>query len=198
MKKFLLLAMLAIFSFAEQPQYEDPLTGTRLIFHPRTGQVVGMEASAETELTFGDRRDIRIATKKAVLRAKASLAKFMKERIKTKEVSEEIVKTMIKQTGQSEEATRKTVQVDTEKIENSADALLKGVVVKNVKVNKGEKYVTVTIMTTLKTQKIADQMNNRMNRNLDNRGGYGGNRGGYGSQGGGSQEYRLHNESMYY
>ena len=47
-------------------QYEDPMTGARLIFHPKTGEVVGFEASGEAELTFGDRRDIRIATKKAI------------------------------------------------------------------------------------------------------------------------------------
>ena len=216
MKKLVLASTLVIFAYAQQGQenyqqqaqqgnyqqeqeqiYKEPMTGTTLIF--RNGKTVGMKANGEAELSFGDRKDIRIAKKKAILRAKASLAKFMSERLKSKEVSEEIVKTLIKQNGDSEEQARKTVQTDTEKIENSADQLLKGVIVKSVNVNRAEKFVSVEIMTTLKTQKIADTMHNRMNKNLDTTSKNNGN-GGYrnGNQNGANEYRHIKNEDMYY
>ena len=145
--------------------YNDPTTGARLIFH--NGKVIDIEASGEAELHFGDRKDIRVAKRKAILRAKASLGKFLKEELKIQETSEEMVKTLMKQGGKSVSAVRTTVQVDIEKISNSANAILKGVVVKDIKVKRDEKYIIVTVMTTLKTQKIADTINNRMNSNLD-------------------------------
>jgi hypothetical protein len=215
MKKLLLASTLVVLAYAQQDQgdyqekspqgnyqqqapeqtYEEPMTGTTLIF--RDGRVVGMKASGEAELSFGDRRDIRMSKRKAVLRAKASLAKFMGERLKTKEVSEEIVKTLITQNGDSEEKARKTVQTDTEKIENSADQLLKGVVIKSVNINRAEKFVSVEIMTTLKTQKAADGMHNRMNRNLDTTNSNSGYKNG--NQNAEGNTYRhIQNEDMYY
>ena len=175
----------------------EPLTGAELLFNK--GRVVGIKASGEADLSFGDRQDIRMAKSKAILRAKADLAKFMGERLKTKKVSEEIVKTLMIKNGDSEEKARKTVQLDTEKIENSADQLLKGVIVKSVNVNRTEKFVSVEIMTTLKTQKIADTMHNRMNRNLDTSNNNGNNGYRNGNQNGGGNTYRhIQNEDMYY
>ena len=179
--------------------YEEPVTGAKIFAH--NGKIVGFKANGEAELVFGDRKDIRLATNKAILRAKASLAKFMNERLQTKETNEEIVKTMSKVGGDETSAQRSSIETQIEQISNSADAILKGVVIKDVIVNKDEKFVSVVVMSTYKTQELADKFTHQMNTNLyraksNNGSGYQGS--GSNENSSGVKRYKLKNESLYY
>ena len=51
---------------------------------------------------------------------------------------------------------------------NSAESILRGVIVTKVDVNKGEKYVFVEVGYSNKTQRIADGINNNLNNGIGN------------------------------
>lgn len=152
----------------DEVKYEDEITGVEIIWkEDGSGVWEKIISTGESELRFGDRKDIRQAKKKASMRAKASIAKFLKERLKTSDVQDEMTKTMVKHNGKSETATRKSVEVLTEKIENSADAILKGVITLMQDINKKEKYVMVKLGMSRKTMRASDNLRNNMNRDLD-------------------------------
>jgi hypothetical protein len=119
-------------------------------------------ASGEADLKFGDSRDIRIAKKNAVLRAKAEIAKFFKEKISTEETLEDITKASMKATatdkGVSEEATRNVVSTTIEKIVNQADAVLSGLVTLEEVVDSNAKTVRVTVGISKNSIRIANSV----------------------------------------
>lgn len=123
------------------------------------GEFARIRSTAEAELEFGDRKDIRIATQKAMMRAKANIAKFLSERVTSDEVMDNLEKTATKTNGKNKETTRETISTYTEVIKNSADALLKGVIATKTDVNKAEKYVQVEMGISKKTMNAADQIN---------------------------------------
>jgi hypothetical protein len=155
---------------APQVQYQEPTTGVEIIFAPNSSDWDKIMASGESELAFGDRKDVRQATSKAMMRAKAEIAKFLKEKLNTSETIEEITKTLSDAQSNGEQRSmsvnRKTVETMTSKISNSADAILKGVVVLEQNVNQREKYVSVKVGMSRKTMKTADSMSNAINSNL--------------------------------
>jgi hypothetical protein len=153
----------------QQVEYKEPTTGVEIIFSPNSSNWDKIMANGESELLFGDRRDIRQATSKAMMRAKAEIAKFLKEKINTSETIEEITKTLsdAKSSGEQKSMSfnRKTVETMTSKISNSANAILKGVVILEQNVNQREKYVSVKVGMSRKTMKTADSMSNAINQN---------------------------------
>jgi hypothetical protein len=83
----------------------------------------------KSELDFGDNQDERQALQTATIRAKASIAKFMNETIKSTETREEIRKTVSNATTDGNKTTtRDTVTTQIEMLENKSEALLRGVV----------------------------------------------------------------------
>ena len=164
---FLVITCQNVFSAeAIEGEFEDPM-GAIVTFMP-DGSIKSIKATGEAPLRFGDRTDIISAKKKAELRAKAALAKFLKERLNTKESIDDMTKVASEMTaGASEEsAVRKTLEQQTEVIENSADALLKGVIVLYEDVNKTEKYVKMQWGFNYKTMKAADTAKQDLERNL--------------------------------
>lgn len=123
------------------------------------GEFARIRSTGEAELEFGDRKDIRIATQKAQLRAKANIAKFLSERIKSDEVMSEMINSMTNTNGKNKEANRETIESYTENISSSAEALLKGVIVTKTDVNKDEKVVSVEMGLSPKTMNVADVIN---------------------------------------
>lgn len=160
MKKSLFtLSLLSLFIsplYAEE--HEDSVVGVTYELNEQ-GEFKNIRSTAEADLEFGDRKDIRTATQKAQLRAKANIAKFLNERITSDEVVENITNTITHTTGQSKEAVRDTVETHTETIKNSAEAWLKGAIVLKTDVNKDEKYVQVEMGISEKTMKAADGLN---------------------------------------
>lgn len=163
MKKSLLaLSVLSLFlvnPIAQAVEEEDKQTGTYFEIDDETGELIRIRTEGEAELEFGDRKDIRIATQKATLRAKANLAKFLNERVTAADVLDSMVNTMTTTTGQSQEAVRETVENYAENIRNSAESILKGVITLKTDVNKDEKYVLVEVGMSRKTMKAADSAN---------------------------------------
>lgn len=157
---FILGTMSFAFSspFAFATEEVDSITGVQYEVDDN-GQFARIRATAEADLEFGDRKDIRTATQKAQMRAKANIAKFLSERVSSEEVMNEIEKSMTNTDGKSKQAMRETISEYTETIRNSAEALLKGVIVTKSDVNKDEKYVQVEVGLSPKTMNAADTLN---------------------------------------
>lgn len=124
---------------------------------------------------FNHPRAIQAARKNATMRAKANLAKFLKEKVSTKEGLDSVTKnaTAMSSDGaaQTSSASMESVEVATESIRNSADAILTGVItLKDQQVpsgNGGE--VQVTIGMSSKTQMAAQKAAQGINQSLQNR-----------------------------
>ena len=109
---------------------------------------------------FDDVDDVNDARQEGVLKAKAALAKFMKEKLSTEEAFASATKKVksITSDGQTQTAnvTKESVKTNAQIIRNSADALLKGVItLKEQKIprkgSSGEIQVTVGVSSkTLK------------------------------------------------
>jgi hypothetical protein len=155
---------------APQVQYQEPTTGVEIIFSQDGSGWDKIMANGESELMFGDRRDIRQSTSKATMRAKTEIAKFLKEKLNTSETVEEITKTLSnakRENGQNVSSSeRKTVETLISKISNSADAILKGVVILEQEVNQQEKFVRVKVGMSKKTMRTADGMSNAIRQDL--------------------------------
>ena len=124
--------------------YQDP-TGIQTFFNT-DGSIQKILASGEAELDFGDKKDERQALQKATLRAKAAIAKFLNETIKSTKTLEEIQKTVGNATaGGDKTTTRSTVETQVEMLENKAEALLRGVVTLQQDIDRDKKLVTVTV-----------------------------------------------------
>lgn len=145
---------------SEQQEVEivDTVTGVSYEVD-ENGGFARIRSVGEAELVFGDRKDIRLATQKAQLRAKANIAKFLNERITTDEVIDEIEKTVTSNTNGNLTANRETISNHMEKIQNNAEAYLKGVIATKVDINKDEKYVQVEMGISKKTMMAADTIN---------------------------------------
>lgn len=161
------LAVSALFCFQvnaeEGVQFEDPTTGVEIIFSEDGRGWDKIMANAESELQFSDRKGIRQATQKAVMRAKANIAKFFNEKLTSSETMDEITKTLSKNEVSGENsnssASRESIETMIESITNSADAILKGVIVLEQNVNRKEKYVSVKLGLSRKTMDTANKMN---------------------------------------
>ena len=152
------------------PEYKDPTTGVEIIFAKDGSNWDKIIANGEADVAFGDRQDIRQATSKATMRAKANISKFLTERVKSKETLEGMSKTITdkKQSGGQVtiNSAGNTVEAITENISNSADAILKGVIVLEQNINKKEKYVSVRVGMSRKTMTTADNMSNAIEKDL--------------------------------
>ena len=125
-------------------------------------------STGEADLKFGDASDVRVAKKKAVLRAKAELSKFFEEKISTEETLEDITKESLNATagqdGITEENTRKTVVTTIERIKNQSDAILKGVIILETKVDRDNNVVLVKIGISRNSIGIANSVNSTINQ----------------------------------
>ena len=115
---------------------------------------------------FNDPDDIKDARRDGTMRAKANLAKFLKEKVSSKEGLDEISKKSKSMTSDGEvqkvSVSKESIKVATESIRNEAEAILTGVItLKDQKVprgNGGEIQVTVGISSkTLAAAKMAAQ-----------------------------------------
>lgn len=129
------------------------------------GEFARIRAVGEAELEIGDRKDIRTATQKAQMRAKANIAKFLSERVASNEVLDEIEKQVNNSNGKNKEVSRETLSTYTENIQNSAEALLKGVIATKSEVSKDEKFVSVEMGISLNTLRAADTLGERLKEN---------------------------------
>lgn len=171
------LALFSNYSLAEQQPVDnspvievekvveetDSVTGVQYELD-ENGEFARIRSTGEAELEFGDRKEIRIAVQKAQMRAKANIAKFLSERVKSDEVidnMEEVVTSTSSTTDAnggkvSKQATRETLEKYSERISISAEQILKGVIVTKEDINKDQKYVRIEVGVSPKTQNAAD------------------------------------------
>lgn len=146
-------------------------SGVEIIFKNDGSDWEKIQAVGEADLTFGDATDVRQATKKATLRAKAELAKFMKENLTTEEVSEEITKIVqnisVTQSISGSKA-RNIIDTTIERIRSQSDFILKGVLVIENEVNMQKKRVRVVVGVSRKTQRTADSLKTAFEENVSN------------------------------
>ena len=116
---------------------------------------------------FDDVDDINDARKEATLKAKAALAKFMKEKLSTEEGFAEQSKKVKSITSDGETQTasvsKESIKVSSTMIKNSADALLKGVItLKEQKIpRKGSSgEIQITVGVSSKTLKAVGKLVN--------------------------------------
>lgn len=154
--------------FAEEKtyEYESPI-GVELRYN-EDGTVKSILSSGEADFRIGDSKDIRQATQKATMRAKANIAKFLEEEISSSEVVEEITNTIISTDVASKETegVRDSVEKMTETLSNKAKAMIRGVVTLKSEVKKEQKVVIVTVGIKQETidaaLKLGDQINKKI------------------------------------
>ena len=137
---------------------------------------------------FNDPDDIREAFADATKRAKANIAKFMKEKVTTEDGLEQVSKKVKSQTGdgntQSTSVSKESVKTAYETIVNSSEAILTGVITltqtKQPRGNNGGE-VQVTVGISSKTLKAAQSTARGINDSLSNRGAGQGGMGGGGA-----------------
>lgn len=137
--------------------YRDP-SGVSVEYSNDGSDWVRIRSIGESDLLFGDNRDVQDAVRKATLKAKAEISKFISEKIKAKEVAEEMSMTMTEHNGEDQTANRKTVDTLTSKIANSSESILKGVITIEQKTDKAAKRVSVTVGVSRKTIGVADSL----------------------------------------
>ena len=120
---------------------------------------------------FDDVDDVNDAKKEAVLKAKAAIAKFMKEKLSTEEgLSEASKKTKTATSdgeNQSVSVSKESVKVSSTTIQNQASELLKGVITLKMqkiarKGSTGEIQATVGVSS--KSIKVANQAHGEINK----------------------------------
>jgi hypothetical protein len=124
---------------------------------------------------FNDPDDIKDARRDGTMRAKANLAKFLKEKVSSSEGLDEVSRKskMMTTDGtvQAVAVSKESVKIATESIRNSAEAILTGVItLKDQKVPRGNGgEIQVTIGVSSKTLRCAQTLARDINRSLSDR-----------------------------
>tara|TARA_B100000676_G_C17968761_1_gene781937 strand:+ start:91 stop:762 length:672 start_codon:yes stop_codon:yes gene_type:complete len=149
------------------------------------GSIKKLTAIGQGEVDFpDDPSEIEDARQVAEMEAKAAIAHFMKEEIKSEKSIEKISKKMKEQTSAGKKVSKKTMQTQIRKIHNNAQSLLKGVVSLEECFDSKKNVFRVMVGVSMATMKAADSLRQKSHEDaLANSGGSGGS----GSTGGGSE-----------
>lgn len=147
---------------SQEISYQDP-TGVQAYFNS-DGSLKKILATGEAELLFGSRKDKRLALRKATMRAKAEISKFLNEKIKSSDTVDEIVKTISKANTKGESSTtRESIENQVETLEIKSKAILRGVVILQQSIDSKEKFVTVTVGMKTSTIQAAKDLQGKIN-----------------------------------
>lgn len=122
-------------------------------------------AIGESDLLIGDRKDVQRATKIATMKAKAAIARYLDEEIKTEEVVEQISETARQSYGKTAIVSRHDTEKLLETIRNSSAEFLNGIIVLEQNVDQAAKRVIVTVGTDHNAQRTAYLVKEAFNRN---------------------------------
>lgn len=129
---------------------------------------------------FNDPDDIKDARRDGTMRAKANLAKFLKEKVSSAEGLDEVSKKSKSMSSDGQVQTvavsKESIKIATESIRNESEAILTGVItLKDQKVPRGNGgEIQVTIGVSSKTLKAAQMVAQGINQSLQNRDASGG------------------------
>lgn len=133
-------------------------------------------ARGSGEYQFNNPKAKRVASANATKRAKAALAKFLKEKVSTKEGLDDVSKNSLAMESdgetQSQKASMESVEVATESIRNEADAILTGVITLKEQIIPSGKIggeVQVTVGISSKTLMAAKKLGKGINESLAGR-----------------------------
>lgn len=160
---YFVLAQLALFNPVIAEEITDTVTGVNYEVD-ENGNFTRIRSVGQAELSIADAKDIRTAIQKANMRAKANIAKFLTEQIKSEEVINNVEKQITSNNGKDGTVNRETIEDYMEKISNNSEAILKGVIAVREDVNKEEKWVKVELGYSPKTQQTADTISNNLNQ----------------------------------
>ncbi|MBP3207300.1 MAG: hypothetical protein J6M21_03455 [Campylobacter sp.] len=131
---------------------------------------IKLKATGEDIMKIGDVRDKQSCLKKAELKAKADIAKFFKEQIATNEVVDELLqqaeKAHINNGNESESINREVLITETSRIQNNAEAALRGVVVIEKVASVETRECSVTVGFNSKTLKAAETATRAMQQSM--------------------------------
>ena len=149
------------------------------------GSIKKITAIGQGEVDFADDpSELEDARQVAEMEAKAAIAHFMKEEIKSEKTIEKISKKMKERTSAGKKVSKKTMQTQIKKIHNSAQSLLKGVVSLEECFDSKRGVYRVMVGVSMATMKAADGLRQKSHEDaLSSSGGSGSS----GSTGGGSQ-----------
>lgn len=149
-----------------QKQFDQP-DGAAIFMKPDGSFQILARGSGTYD--FDDVDDVNDARKEGTLKAKAALAKFMKEKLSTEEAFASASKKVksITSDGQTQTAnvTKESIKTNAQLIRNSADAILKGVItLKEQKIpRKGSSgEIQVTVGVSSKTLKAVGKLVNAL------------------------------------
>ncbi|MGH8490159.1 MAG: hypothetical protein ACREXS_15145 [Gammaproteobacteria bacterium] len=139
------------------PVYIDA-AGVSIELSPDGREWLRIRSIGESYLGIADRRDVLMALRKATLQAKAEIARFLNERVVTEETLEEITKTNIERDGQNMYIKPSAVETLGLTIRASAEAILKGVMVLEQKIDIDSRLVRVTVGVSRDSIQRADSI----------------------------------------
>ena len=140
---------------ADIKEYMDGPTGVAVKLNDN-GTIKSLVTSAESELIFGDRKDEKIATQeatlRATLRAKANIAKFMSESLLSNEVMDDLAKIASDATAEGKTPTscslsKQILEKQRTIIRNNSDAISKGLILLTTETIRDKKYIKVVLGT---------------------------------------------------
>ena len=155
-------------ALAEQPD------GVSFFLNEETG-AFQLFARGTASYDFNEADDIKDARSEATLRAKASIAKFFKEKIAVTSGMDEVtkkVKTLTKEgDAQNVSVKKESVKIMTEQIKVSSEALLAGVIVlREQKTPRGQGgEIQITVGVSSKTLNATTVIGKSIDRSLANR-----------------------------
>jgi|CXWL01.1.fsa_nt_gi hypothetical protein len=165
MNKFMLVITLLFSLSAYAMEIPGPEGVTIELNDDPPHKLIRLRAIGESDIPIGDRKDVQRATKVATLKAKAAIAKYLGEDIKTEEAVQQISESIQQSNGQVSTVSRQDVERLIETICDSSSAFMKGVIILEQQVDPANKRVIVTVGTSEKTQKAADQVRQSLNTN---------------------------------
>ena len=151
---------------SNSPQVSEELLKPEGVSIKLTAEGWQIFSIGEGAYDFNDPQDIQAAYKEGQLRAKANLAKFFDEKVETEEfmnILNEKVRELDK--GKDSSVSMKTARTIAENVKNSADKILRGVVVlKTIKKPQGDGsgIIQVKVGISQKTLNAAKQISHRM------------------------------------
>ena len=149
---------------AKGVEVPDETTGVSVTWG-EDGEWRRIKSIGEADCLICDRQDITTAKRKAELLAKAAIAKFLNERVTSEEVIEEVTKVLSETNGQSTSVNRKAIQTSSLTLQNSAQAVLSGVLTLEQRSSPAEKFVSVTVGVSRRTINTAASLQNALQGN---------------------------------
>ena len=147
------------------------------------GSIKKITAIGQGEVDFADDpSEIEDARQVAEMEAKAAIAHFMKEEIKSEKSIEKISNKMKEQTSAGKKVSKKTMQTQIKKMHNSAQRLLKGVVSLEECFDSQRGVYRVMVGTSTKTMKAADSLRQKSHEDALSSSGGSGNSGSTGAR----------------